>query len=233
MVDSLLPFVRMGALPLLCSSMDSTSGSRRAANHTTNTRLGEDRRGRFLLLFERWLRKFHTLQHGLDRVRMQRRVYYRWKKGQVVPRESALKRYCQAAGFDEQYVLTGIPGKAGSHLTISHYQEQHAQASTAFARTQAYVRIATESLLIMQEESRTERTSRSLRRRSRCTWRRVSARLFKLVTAPRREPFTNSIWSRACSRLGFTPTGEFSAAGGFPWPLVVFAFCMVVFLSFG
>ena len=110
MVDSPLPFVRMGALPLLCLSMESASGSRRAANNTTNTRLGEDRRGRFLLLFERWLRKFHTLQHGLDRVRMQRRVYYRWKKGQVVPRESVLKRYCQAAGFDEQYVLTGNRG---------------------------------------------------------------------------------------------------------------------------
>ena len=79
--------------------------------------------GRFLLQFDRWcLKKFRTLYDALRQVGMRRCVYYRWRNGRVIPKESALRCYCLHTGIDLQYVLTGIPGKVGKNsLTLCHY----------------------------------------------------------------------------------------------------------------
>ena len=62
--------------------------------------LGQARRSRFFLQFERWRHKFRTLRHALAQCGMPLRVYYRWKNGRVIPKETALRRYCLSTGID-------------------------------------------------------------------------------------------------------------------------------------
>lgn len=133
--------------------MKPISADRRLPKPAANWSLGCDRRGRFLLEFDRWRRKFRSLRRSLVQAKMRRCVYYRWKKGQVIPKESALRRYCLQTGIDEQYVLTGIPGKVGNNtLTLWHYQQQHKQATTAHERGCAFRRLVTESANVLDEE---------------------------------------------------------------------------------
>ena len=65
-------------------SMEPIPAPRHPPKSAKTPTLGHERRGRFLLLFDRWLRKFHTLGHGLQQAGMRRCVYYRWKTGQVI-----------------------------------------------------------------------------------------------------------------------------------------------------
>lgn len=115
--------------------------------------LCQARRDRFLLEFKRWRRPFYNLRHALAQAGMPGRVYHRWKKGQVLPQEGALRRYCQHCGLDTQFVLTGIPGKVGGKaLTIGFYQEQHQQAATTHERACAFNRLVVETLNVLLEE---------------------------------------------------------------------------------
>lgn len=115
--------------------------------------LGHARRSRFLLQFEKWRRQFPTLQHALQRCGMRREVYYRWRNGTVIPKETVLRRYCLLTGIDILYVMTGIAGKVGNNqLTLSYYQTQYQEAKTRHERDCAFLRLVTETSLILLEE---------------------------------------------------------------------------------
>ena len=133
--------------------MEPVPTSRHPSKHATHPPLGSARRDRFLLEFDRWRRKFHTLRHALQQAGLPRRVYYRWHKGQVIPNEATLRRVCVNTGFDIDYVLTGIPAKVGhNHLTLGFYQQRHAEAKTQHERDCAYRRIVAESLNVLARD---------------------------------------------------------------------------------
>ena len=133
--------------------METLPATCRLPRHTITRGLGLARRGRFLLQFDDWRRKFRTLGRAMAQAGLQRCVYYSWKTGKRVPQEAALRRVCERIGIDSQYVLTGIPGKVGdNHLTLCFYQQQHKEAKTALQRSRAFVRIATESFMVLLTE---------------------------------------------------------------------------------
>lgn len=133
--------------------MESVSATRHSSKNATHPPLGHARRDRFLLEFDRWQRKFHTLRHALRQAGLQPTVYHRWRRREVIPRESALRRVCVNTGFDVDYVLTGIPGKVGhNRLTLGFYQQRHAEAKTQHERDCAYRRIVAESLNVLARE---------------------------------------------------------------------------------
>ena len=77
---------------------------------------------------------------------MSRFVYYRWRKGQVIPRVTVLRRLCLQTGIDIQYVLTGIPFRDEKcQLSLRYYQEQSQHAKTLEDRLHAFYQIAAQS----------------------------------------------------------------------------------------
>ena len=113
-------------------------------------RRGDEQLGRFLLMLDRRLTTYHHLRRGLRELGISERTFYRWKNKKVVPRVSALRRHCLNIGFDTQYVLLGIPHETGEkHRTLPIYQTQYREARSLFECAQAFVRIATESYLVL------------------------------------------------------------------------------------
>ena len=133
--------------------MNSTSLRPSTPKSTVATLLGVARRQRFLFRFDSWCRKYPSLEAALHQARMPRRVYYRWRKGQVIPKETALRRLCLQTGIDIQYVLTGIPFRDEKcQLSLRYYQEQSQHAKTLEDRLHAFYQIAAQSYVALVVE---------------------------------------------------------------------------------